>query len=216
MSLQDMINSFQNVLNRDDCSAAQAQAFVLQGVSRIQRECRLPSMERLLTITPTGNVSSFAVPSDMIQVIDVIAPDRQGQMRALEKVPYRRLIHMDNVDDVHAYARFQNQFYIAGTLLAPDPTQNWAPTIQVLYYGQFTPFTSLSSENEVSSAFPELGVYAGLVYAGDAFQHPSKADWETTYQQIKADVIGMAVDLEMEGGPSRVQEVYEPSYGWNE
>ena len=59
MSLNSLVQQFQTLFNRDDCSNAQAQIFVLQGISRIQRDCRLPSMERSLIITPAQPMNFF-------------------------------------------------------------------------------------------------------------------------------------------------------------
>lgn len=208
MALQDMINTFQSILNRDDCSATQAQAFVLQGIGRVQRECRLPSMERQQVITPTGPVKWITVPSDLIEIIDVIVPDPQGVPKALRKTSYRELIRVDPTDQPWCYARFQAQIFLAGTLQGPNPAVSWAPTINLLYYGQFTPFTSLTAENELSMSAPDLAVYAGLVYAASVYRNDSKDDWETTYQTIRSEVQGMAIDLEMTGGPAVVSPLY--------
>lgn len=208
MAFQDMINSFQAILNRDDCSSTQAQAFLQQGIGRIQREARLPSMERQVVVTPTTPIKWIAVPNDLLQIIDVIVPDQQGVPRALKKRTYRELLRVDPYDLPWCYARFQAQIFIAGTVPGPSTASNTIPTVTLLYYGQFTPFASLTADNELSVSAPDLAVYAGLSYAADTYQHPSKQAWEATYQQVLADVQGLAIDLEMTGGPMVVQPLY--------
>jgi hypothetical protein len=80
--------------------------------------------------------------------------------------------------------------------------------LTLIYYGNFTPFATVDSENELSASTPDLGVYAGLRYAGSFFEHPKTSEWEATYQQILGEVIEMAAQLENEGGPSYVQPLY--------
>lgn len=206
MSYSDMLNDFTTILDRDDCSQALAQTFLGQGMTRVQRDCRLPSMERALLVTPAAAaMTQFAVPADMIQIIDILVPKENsstGQMRALKKVAYRRLMTMDNTDLPRSFARFQGQIYINGGV----PIGN---TVQFLYYGNFTPFVLATDENELSSNAPDLGVYAALKYAGDYFEHPLTDKWENTYQELKAAVIAMAIDLENEGGVNEIEPIYD-------
>jgi hypothetical protein len=53
MSYNDMLSDFTTILDRDDMTVAQGQLFLNQGIARIQRTARLPSMERAQLITPT-------------------------------------------------------------------------------------------------------------------------------------------------------------------
>jgi len=197
---------FLAILDRDDCTDAQADVFMQQGMSRIQRDCRLPSMERAQLITPTSvPMSQFPVPPDLIQIIDVLVPKEAsttGQMRALKHVAYRKLMEYDNTDIPRAYARFQTQVYLAGAVTV-------GTQIQFLYYGNFSPFATADSDNELSASTPDLAIYAALSYAGDYFEHPLAAQWEARYQAIKAEVQAMAIDLETEGGIQVVQPIYQ-------
>jgi hypothetical protein len=85
VSFNTMKASFQNILNRDDCSDAQATTFLQQGISRIQRDCRLPNMERTLIITPETTTNMFSVPLDLIQPIDVLVQDDAGVLSARQE-----------------------------------------------------------------------------------------------------------------------------------
>ena len=205
MALQDMINAFQSILTRDDCSAAQAQTLILQGISRIQRTCRLPSMERTLIVpaTSTASLSWFPCPADLLQPIDVLVPDWQGLYYPLSKVSYRELIRIAAPVNAYpkVYARNQTQIWIAPPLQAGSQ-------LQFLYYGNFTPFASLTSENELSASTPDLGVYAGLTYAGAFFEHPLAQTWEQIFQAIKTETETMAFDLDANGGPQVIQPLY--------
>jgi len=211
MSYNTMKTDFLNILDRDEVQstgpqAAMADTFLQQGISRIQRDCRLPSMERAQLITPTDNaMTQFPVPTDLIQIIDVLVPDAAGvpgQLRALKRVAYRKLVAYDPTDIPRVYARFQTLVYVSGAV----PIGN---QLQFLYYGNFSPFATADSDNELSASTPDLAVYAALSYAGDYFEHPLAAQWEARYQAIKTEVQAMAIDLETEGGVAVVEPIYQ-------
>lgn len=206
MSYTAMMSDFTTILNRDDCSSAQAAVFMSQAVQRIQRDCRLPSMERQQIYTFTGTSNNLVIPSDLIQPIDLIwsspAPGgRCDEPVALIKTAYRDLMRKRPLLLPKWYARIQTQFWIAGSVNAGEQ-------IQLFYYGNFSPWASGSADNELSASTPDLAVYAALSYAGDYFACDQTTQWEARYQSIKADVIQMGIDLDAEGGPQAIEPVY--------
>jgi hypothetical protein len=202
MSLASVVSTFQSVFNRDDCSAAQAQIYCLQAISRVQREVRLASMERVNVVTTAGTIQWINVPHDLLEIIDVLIPDAtSGLPKALIKVSYRQLQSIDPVNPPSHYARLQGQLWIAGSV--PAGTQ-----VQLVYFGEFASFPDATYDNEITSAAPDLIVYGALSYAADAFEHPSAVKWEQRYQSILMDVIQMNSDLEMNGGPMAIQPLY--------
>lgn len=211
MSYNSMMADFTAILNRDDCSAAQAATFMQQGVQRIQRTCRIPSMERQQIITVGDQPCNFIVsPPDLIQPIDLIwtpAPTngRGTKSQALTKLgAYRDLLKKNPLDRPRWYARLQAQFWIAGTMITGE-------TLQFFYYGNFSPWVSGASDNELSASTPDLGVYAALGYAGDYFECALAAQWESRFQEIKGEVTQMGEDLDAEGG----EQVMQPIYQWD-
>ena len=206
MSLRTIIAEAQQILSRDDVSDDQMQIFVQQGIARIQRECRLPSMERSVIITPAEAMQFMPVPRDLIQIIDVIATDPTGTYSyPLEHVAYRSLVRELSAANSPAmavrYARQQAQLWFAG------PAPPGVP-LTLLYFGNFSPFAGLDGENELSASTPDLAVYAALRYAGDSVEHPSTDRWEATYRDIRETVKQMAADLENEGGINFVRPLY--------
>lgn len=201
MSLASCIASFQQIFNRTDCSDAQAQTFLLQAMSRVQREVRLASMERIILTTTTGVIQWLPVPQDLLEIIDVLVPTFSGAWRPLEKHSYRQLARMDALNRPHSYARLQGQIWFKGSI--PAGSQ-----VQLIYYGEFAPFADVNADNEITASAPDLIVYGGLSYAADAFEHPSAVQWEQRYQSILMDVIQMNIDLEMNGGPQEIQPLY--------
>lgn len=208
MSYNTMLADFQTILNRDDCSAAQLSVFLQQGVQRIQRDCRLPSMEREQIVTIGDAGANFVlVPTDLVQTIDIIWTSSTrlvgGEPRALKKLPYRDLIRKNSLILPNWYGRMQSQFWIKGDVTPGE-------VIQIFYYGNFSNWATPDSDNELSASTPDLGIYAALSYAGDYFECALAGQWEQRYQTIKAEVIQMAEDLDAEGG----EQIMQPVYRW--
>lgn len=198
-----MLNSFNVILNRDDCSQAQAAEFISQGVARIQRDCRLPSMERqqIINVGSSGT-NMILVPQDLVQLIDIFwQGSRTTRPVALKKLPYRDLIRKSALITPAYYGRLQSQYWLAGTATSGD-------TLQVVYYGNFSDWPSPDADNELSASTPDLGVYAALSYAGDYFECSLAAQWEARFQAIKAEVVQMGIDLDAEGGEQTMQPIY--------
>lgn len=209
MSWNTMLADFQTILNRDDCSPAQAVVFMQQGVQRIQRTCRLPSMERAQLVTIGDAGANFVlIPQDLVQLQDIIwtSPTRLvgSEPRPLKKLPYRDVIRKSPLVLPTWYGRSQGQYWIKGALLPGE-------LIEILYYGSFTAWATPDSDNELSASTPDLGVYAALSFAGDYFECSLAGQWESRFQEIKAEVIQMAEDLDAEGG----EQVMQSTYKWD-
>lgn len=209
MTFNSVVADFQTILNRSDCTQDQANAFVLQSLSRAQRTLRLPSMQRQSIVTTNGPVTWVSLPADIIEMIDVIVQGPDGCPRPLRHLPFRKLILMSPLDCPAAYATLQGQIQIRGQVAA-----GW--TITTAYYGQFSNFASGDSDNEITASNPDLIVYGALSFAGDTFQHPAASTWEQRYQQILAEVQGLGADLEWTGGPLEVQPMYPDWSACNE
>lgn len=203
MAFQDILNSFQSLLGRDDVDTTKAALFLQQGMRRITNECRLPNMERQLIITPDADMASFVVPSDLIQPIDVIVTDPMtGLWRVLDKKSYRQLMDHQRLPIARYYARLQSQIWLAGPCRAGG-------TLRFVYYGGYSTITDYSLDNELTAANPDLVLFAGLRYGGDDSQHPNTGTWEATYQMLKASAIQAGIDIDAEGGPQTLALPYE-------
>lgn len=207
MAYNDVRDDFMTILDRDDCTTDQADVFMTQSMQRIQRVCRLPSLERALLITPTADaMTQFPVPTDLIQFIDLLVPtigSCTGQFTPLKKLSYRGLMQKSNAGYPHSFARMQTVVYLRGAL--PIGTQ-----MQVLYYGNCSVIQdSATDDNELTGGCPDLVIYGALIYAGNYFEHPLTAMWTQTYNTLLAEVMSMAADLENEGGLIEVEPYYE-------
>lgn len=207
MSYAQVRSDFMTILNRQDLTTAQADVFMGQAMQRITRTLRLPSLERALLVTPTDNpMVQMPVPVDLIQVIDVLAPDpisfaATGKMTPLKKLSYRQLMARNDTDMLGAYARFGTQIYFRGPI-------GIGSQLQFLYYGNASAITDDTQDNELTAGVPDLVIYAALKYAGDFFEHPLTAQWEQTYNNMLSEVMVMASDLENQGGVMVIDPVY--------
>lgn len=207
MSYQTLLDDFRSVLNRDDCTEALADTYVRNGILRIQRKVRLPCMEReWATSVLTDDMSILYIPAGLLQIIDVLVQDSYTTYpRALNKLDYRDLLLMDPRAPPTAYARYQNLLKVRGGLAAGS-------VVSVFYYGAFSELPTFADDNEVTTGFPEVALYAGLSLAADAFAHPSGPAWEARFQDLLNDLAGEAIDIEMHGGPMAVQPLYTEAY----
>ena len=202
MTFNDMLARFSSIFRRDDCLAPEATVFLTDGIARIQRECRLANMERQSVITTISLTDFIMVPQDLLEIVDVFVPDQDtGFPRALTKLSYRRLMAIDPSTAPRAYARLQSQIWFRG----PVPANT---NIQLVYYGEFSPFTDGTATNEISATNPDLVIYAALSFAGDSYQHPAVDRWEARYQQILGQTQQQSADLDWQGGPMTVQPMW--------
>ena len=202
MAYQDMLTTFQAILNRDDVSLAQADVFVQQGINKLQREVRLPCMEREYDTLVSGVTNTFIIPNDLLAITDVIYTAATAVTpRVLDKTSYRKLVVLPATLYPFTYARIRGNIVIAGAASPGD-------LVRVLYYGAFGPIANFTSDNEVTLGFPDVAIYAGLIFAAASLSHPSKGDWEKTYMDLRQALMDEAIELETSGGPQAVLPMY--------
>jgi hypothetical protein len=198
MTLGEIRSQFTSLLNRRDCSATQADIFLRQGLSRLQRVVRVPSMERAHYIIgePT-NIESFTVPVDLLQIQDVFVDGYP-----LEKVPFRTLMKMRHSGGNAAgqsshYARVGASIYLFPAMAATKE-------MVLTYYGEFGPLADDSASNAATDGLADCMVYGALSFAGDYFKHDSAAEWEAKFKGLVTEVMDQSNQLENSGGSTSV------------
>lgn len=206
MTFNEMKARLQTILNRDDATDAQLTVFLQDGLARIMRDCKLPNMERSQITEATEPMDFIAIPPDLLQIIGVYVqnlPNRTiYQDKKLEVLQYDTLLRHSAQADPSHFARFQGTLMIRGTVPI-------GASVQLLYYGEFTPFLTGDSENEISASNPDLVTYAALSFAGDVYEHPSTDRWEARYSQILSQVQGLGADLDLNAGPAAMSPMYQ-------
>ena len=206
MALQDVQSLFTSLLNRRDCPAATAQQFITLGQQRIQRQLRIPSMERAYVVTvPHGQViHDIPIPEDLLQVIDFMVDGRSLEHKGLKDLARHRwqnwqVLPVQNrpgcapIVRPEAFARVGATFRLAP--LAYGPCE-----IVVTYYGAFTQLVNPTDTNELTPAFNDLLAYAALTYAGDWSRNDQLQVWQQNYEAMMQEVQDSANQLDATGG----------------
>ena len=196
MNYGELKSQFLELLNRSDCTDGLAITFLRQGFSRIQRELRIPAMEREVYVETEANLDSVLIPMDFLELRDAIAGETP-----LEKVSYRQLLTKSAVGSPRFFARRGGEF-VFRPMVPPGLT------LTLLYYGECGPLASDEDVNELTAIAPDLCLYSALAYAGDYFTHDKSAEWEGRYQQIRDEMNEQALSEEFTGGPMCIQSAY--------
>lgn len=196
MNYGELKEQFTELLNRTDCTDTLVHTFLQQGFARIQRELRIPAMERHSFVTAEGTMNGMQIPSDLLTLKALIVGDTE-----LEKLSIGALLKRTAYGSPRYFARIDNRFMFRPAI----PTGS---VVDVLYYGECGPLVSDSDFNELTVIAPDLCAYAALSYAGDFFEHDKRMEWESRYAQIRDELNGQALDEEFSGGPMVIQPAY--------
>ena len=152
---------FKALLNRSDCTDALADTFIDQGLTRIQRVLRIPSMEKqqAYTLSSGSAISEVVIPSNLIEIIDI-----QYDGVSLLRVPLHAMAAALKIGTVGNPTTFSRERELIK--VSPKPASG---TIFLNYYGEFDDLTSDSSTNTITNIASDLLTYTALSYASDYF-----------------------------------------------
>lgn len=181
-----MLNN--NVVNKN---ATLVSLFINQAIMRIQRELRVPFMEKqiLYTIPADGSFTKLAIPSDLLELKDLMV-DRDND--GILEYEMRRMRLMDVVRASQTpgpsliYAR-QGGAWVLG----PKP----APGTQVLiyYYAEFAPVVADTDTNTCLKVAWDAVLYGALSAAYSYLKDlENKTEAEASYTQITKSLQDMA------------------------
>lgn len=175
------------LLNRNDCTDAQADIFIDQAVARIQRTLRIPPMERVQTYTVTAeSPEMLSLPSDFLQL--------KHLYHSTGSIPYTDLgSYLKMVDAPggipKVYTRVQGSY-----LLKPTPPVDFV--ITMVYYGEIPDLVTDTDSNFVTEIAPDLLVYGALTFAADFFIDDRKDSFEQIAVRIFNEVQDQADAME--------------------
>lgn len=201
MTLSDLKAQFAALANRRDLSANSSlqQTFIDQAVMRIQRELRVPAMEKSLSIVIPSPYTALAIPTDMIELIDIY-PAATGAEK-LRKCDLSRATQLAlTTGTPKEYAR-ENSTWVLGPAPAPGDV------IKVDYYAELQPLVNPSDQNVVSVIAWDLIVYAALVQMAIYFKDVRKQDFEDQYETILGGLQAQSDEDDTNGG-SEVMPCY--------
>lgn len=182
---------FKALLNRSDCADALADTFIDQAISRIQRNIRIPPMERqqAYTINSAAPQESIILPADFLEIIDIYFDNT-----SLSRVPMRTILEMTKGNDAGSpefFAREQGSL-----VLYPRPT---AGTLYLNYYGQFSDLVADTDTNDLTSIASDAVTYGALTYAADYFIDERGGLFEQKLNTFLSELQQQANDAETSG-----------------
>jgi hypothetical protein len=218
MNYSDIQAQFLSLLNRRDCTTAQAQGFIQMAMQRIQRDAiRIPAMEKSLIVTIQPGYTGLVIPSDLLELINLIPTSTNGgtgqsDFKRMEKCDITTALNMGiHVGVPRRYSR-QGGVWILGAAPAIGDT------IRIDYYAELAALVSPTDTNAITLIAPDLLIYGALCYAGDFYTDKRMANWEERFQQISTDLQNQANDDE-DGGAAAVQGAFyypdELNDGWD-
>ncbi len=179
---------FKALLNRTDITNTLADVFIDQGITRVQRTLRVPSMEKQQIYTLTTQTSHILLPSDFLEIIEVSC---NGS--SLLRVPAGQMTVMKKTNAMGTPDYFTREG--ASLLLYPEP----ATDVVINYYATFTAMTTDADENSLALFAPDLIIYGALSYAADYYLDERGQIFNSKYSQFLAEVQEQADAAETSG-----------------
>jgi hypothetical protein len=176
MNYGTLKTNFQSILNRRDITPTQVETFMGFGIQRIQRELRVPAMEKKVYHLTDGT-PTVPIPTDLLELISLthITAYRADK---LVKVDIERGLQASmQPGDPTVFYRDVGNF-----ILGPCP-----PAGQQIHYNYYADASNLGADtdfNWLTDAAPDLLIYAALTYAGDFFLDERLQRFENRYVQI--------------------------------
>lgn len=183
MNYGELRTHFLDVLNRNDCTPAQADTFISMGLRRTERLLRTPIQKATLDLTVDEDWTGFLmIPTDYIGLFSVSVND----------VPIPRIAETQKAD--------MNGFLMNGGRFTFYPDLREGDEIRIVYYNEFFRTPGDAVTTDYSLVFTDVVTYASLVFACDTFVDERKATFENTLTALIQEVQAMADLDEMSGG----------------
>lgn len=169
--------------------------FMILAQRRYMRDVRIPSMEKIVTIT-TSNVN-FAVPADYLELKSaMIIGDRNSLLARADYTEIRQEVSTGRPNNI---ARAGASFF-----LGPPPDAEY--DIELVYYADIPYIDSTNAVNWFSTFAPELILAASLVEAYLFLKDAEKVGtWEHKYNQAMKNLANQKHSAEHSGAGLRVK-----------
>tara|TARA_X000001382_G_scaffold68556_1_gene47621 strand:- start:2845 stop:3453 length:609 start_codon:yes stop_codon:yes gene_type:complete len=202
MNKGNLRSHFKAVLNRSDITDALADTFIDQGIARIQRSLRIPSMEKKHTYTISSSTDSVVIPSDFLEAIDIYFDGK-----VLARLPMRDMQSLKknahNGSPLY-FSREQGNF-----LLYPSPASG---TLVINYYASYAIMVADTDENVLASIASDLIIYSALTYASDYYLDERSVVFDNKFSQFMLELQEQANDQELTGTLQKVRPAYQLDY----
>ena len=176
MNLGNIRTHFKALLNRSDITDALANTFIDQGIARVQRSLRIPSMEKQYNYSVVGPTTFITLPNDFLESISVYYDGHQ-----LAKVTLQEILERQKIGEQgqpHYFCRQGGSY-----LISPSPSSG---TVTLDYYAQFPDMMLDTDENILAQVGSDLIIYAALTYAADYYIDERSPVFEQKFNQFRA------------------------------
>lgn len=208
MTLNELTTQFTGLFNRRDLTSntALVTSFINQAIMRVQRELRVPAMEKSVLVTIAAPYKGLVIPNDMLELIQIM-PQATDNLQSLpQRSITRALVAAQTTGAPQMYAR-QGGVWVLG------PSPSVGDVIRVDYYAELTPLVNPTDTNVMSIIAWDLIVYAALSITADWFNDKRGPGFEARYGQIR-DAIQEQADWDALDGQAAVMPAYRfPSDG---
>ncbi len=195
MNKGELRTHFKELLNRSDCSDALADTFIDQSITRIERNLRIPPMEKSYSYTISITTDEVLIPSDFLEAINMYYANT-----SVNRVSMNRFLDVSVGGETGTPLYFTRQ----GTnfKIYPSPTSG---SLVLNYYASFPVMTSDTDENDLALIASDLITYGALSFAADYFLDERGQLFESRFTQLANELQGQADDAESSGTVQVIQ-----------
>lgn len=175
-----------NLLRAD---TALQDTFLQLALARIQRELRIPAMERGVIATIDTYSDGIVIPSDLLELKQIVNSDG----KPLSRVSLTTALQQELCSGVpEVFARQGGRFRLGPYPISGD-------TVRMDYYAEMTALTEAADTNTLSEIAPDLIIYCTLAYAGDNYKDERAPTWASRYESIRDGLHDQANRDELSG-----------------
>lgn len=166
-----------NYLARTDLTA-QIPDFIRLAETRIRRELRIRQMMKSATTTTTGGDATVALPSDFLEVRDLII--QSNPVRVISYVSPS--VFSRNTRSTESGAPVDYTILATEFKFAPIPDTNY--TLEILYYAAPDYLSNTNTSNVFLAVCPDLVLYGALIEAEPYLMNDARLQvWAGMYQK---------------------------------
>jgi len=195
MNKGELRTHFKELLNRSDCSDALADTFITQSITRIERNLRIPPMEKSYSYAITTTTTEVTIPTDFLEAINMYYANT-----SVNRVSMNRFLDVSVGGETGTPLYFTRQG--SKFKIYPAPTSG---TLVLNYYSSFSVMTSDTDENDLALIASDLIAYGALSFAADYFLDERGQLFEGRFTQLANELQGQADDAESSGTVQVIQ-----------
>jgi hypothetical protein len=192
MAYSDVKTQFTGILNRRDITPSLITTFMNMAIQRIQRNLRVPSMEKYVTVTMDG-INPLLVPGDLLELISITAID-SSEAHKLQSTSFEETAQNSLTGGVPML------FYRTGGTYLLGPTPLAGQVLYLHYYADAQALSADTDTNWITEVAPDMLIYGALSYAADYYLDARRDSFEERFVGIMNDLQTMANSELLTGG----------------